>query len=179
MINFNIIYKITPKLKLNGTEKFIFNAKTVHPNLSLAEAGMTNNANIFIIPSRGINGNSKQKSNDSESESSSEEKEKSKQLSCVNYITVNFRNISQNGNLPIIFDENITIGKALKTYLERRNLKADSLVFIFNGRQLKLEDNTCLRNIISIDSKGITNNENERELHININVVRTDNMIGA
>ena len=114
-----IIYKITSKLKLNGTEKFIFNAKTVHPNLSLAEAGMTNNANIFITPSRGINGNSKQKSNDSDSESSSEEKEKSKQLSCVNYITVNFRNISQNGNLPILSDENISIGRALKNYLER------------------------------------------------------------
>ena len=33
----------------DDSKKFIFNAKNLNPNLSLAEAGITNNANIFVV----------------------------------------------------------------------------------------------------------------------------------
>ena len=33
----------------DDSKKFIFNAKNLNPNLSVAEAGITNNANIFVV----------------------------------------------------------------------------------------------------------------------------------
>ena len=38
------------------TKKFIFNAKNLAPSLSVAEAGITNNANIFVVATKGIKG---------------------------------------------------------------------------------------------------------------------------
>jgi hypothetical protein len=38
------------------TKKFIFNAKNLAPGLSVAEAGITNNANIFVVATKGIKG---------------------------------------------------------------------------------------------------------------------------
>ena len=38
------------------TRKFIFNAKPLNYNLTLAEAGLSNNANIFVVSTKGIKG---------------------------------------------------------------------------------------------------------------------------
>ena len=38
------------------TKKFIFNAKNLAPSLTVAEAGITNNANIFVVATKGIKG---------------------------------------------------------------------------------------------------------------------------
>ena len=38
------------------TKKFIFNAKNLNTTLSVAEAGITNNANIFVVATKGIKG---------------------------------------------------------------------------------------------------------------------------
>ena len=38
------------------TKKFIFNAKPLHPSLKLIEAGITNNANVFVVVTKGIKG---------------------------------------------------------------------------------------------------------------------------
>ena len=38
------------------TKKFIFNAKSLNPTLSLAEAGITHNANIFVMVTKDIKG---------------------------------------------------------------------------------------------------------------------------
>ena len=38
------------------TKKFIFNAKNLSPSLTVAEAGITNNANIFVVATKGIKG---------------------------------------------------------------------------------------------------------------------------
>ena len=40
----------------DDTKKFIFNAKNLNANLSVAEAGITNNANIFVVATKGIKG---------------------------------------------------------------------------------------------------------------------------
>jgi hypothetical protein len=40
----------------DDTKKFIFNAKNLNTNLSVAEAGITNNANIFVVATKGIKG---------------------------------------------------------------------------------------------------------------------------
>jgi hypothetical protein len=37
-------------------KKFIFNAKNLAPSLSLSEAGISNNANIFVVATKGIKG---------------------------------------------------------------------------------------------------------------------------
>ena len=38
------------------SRKFIFNARALHPSLTMAEAGLTNNANIFVVAKKGIRG---------------------------------------------------------------------------------------------------------------------------
>ena len=38
------------------SKKFIFNAKNLSPSLSVAEAGITNNANIFVVTTKGVKG---------------------------------------------------------------------------------------------------------------------------
>ena len=40
----------------DDTKKFIFNAKNLAPSLTVAEAGITNNANIFVVATKGIKG---------------------------------------------------------------------------------------------------------------------------
>ena len=38
------------------SKKFIFNAKALHPSLTVAEAGLTDNANILVVATKGIRG---------------------------------------------------------------------------------------------------------------------------
>ena len=38
------------------TKKFIFNAKNLNQSLSLSEAGIANNANIFVVTTKGVKG---------------------------------------------------------------------------------------------------------------------------
>ena len=40
----------------DGSKKFIFNAKQLNESLSVSEAGLTNNANIFVVTTRGVKG---------------------------------------------------------------------------------------------------------------------------
>ena len=40
----------------DNTKKFIFNARNLNTSLSVAEAGITNNANIFVVATKGIKG---------------------------------------------------------------------------------------------------------------------------
>ena len=40
----------------DDTKKFIFNAKNLNASLSVAEAGLTNNANIFVVTTQGVKG---------------------------------------------------------------------------------------------------------------------------
>ena len=48
-------YKNLSKKK-SDSEKFIFNAKALHPSLSVEEAGLTNNSNIFVVETKGVRG---------------------------------------------------------------------------------------------------------------------------
>ena len=38
------------------TKKFIFNAMALNPNLTLEEAGMADNDNVFVVATRGVKG---------------------------------------------------------------------------------------------------------------------------
>ena len=38
------------------TKKFIYNAKALHPSLTLSEAGIENKSNIFVVVTKGIKG---------------------------------------------------------------------------------------------------------------------------
>ena len=46
----------TKSLDKDPTKKFIFNAKNLSPTLTVSEAGITNNANIFVVATKGIKG---------------------------------------------------------------------------------------------------------------------------
>ena len=52
-----VIKKYQTKANDNDpSKKFIFNAKNLVPSLTVAEAGITNNANIFVVTTKGIKG---------------------------------------------------------------------------------------------------------------------------
>ena len=38
------------------SKKFIFNARALHPGLTVAEAGLTDNAKIFVVETKGLRG---------------------------------------------------------------------------------------------------------------------------
>ena len=38
------------------SKKFIFNAKALNVTLTVAEAGLTNNANVFVVTTKGVKG---------------------------------------------------------------------------------------------------------------------------
>ena len=42
--------------KMSNTLKFIFNARPLHPNLTVEEAGITHNANVFVVETNGVRG---------------------------------------------------------------------------------------------------------------------------
>ena len=48
-------YKNLSKKK-SDSEKFIFNAKALHPSLTVEEAGLTQNSNIFVVETKGVRG---------------------------------------------------------------------------------------------------------------------------
>ncbi len=53
----DIIEKYRTKSMDNDiSKKFIFNAKALAPTLKLSEAGITNNANIFVVTTQGVKG---------------------------------------------------------------------------------------------------------------------------
>ena len=53
----DVINKYRIKANDNDTsKKFIFNAKNLNASLTLSEAGITNNANIFVVTTKGVKG---------------------------------------------------------------------------------------------------------------------------
>ena len=38
------------------TKKFIYNAKALHPSITLSQAGVSNNSNIFVVVTKGVKG---------------------------------------------------------------------------------------------------------------------------
>ena len=146
--------KITKKLKLDGNEKFIFNAKQVAPNLTVAEAGMTNNSNIFIISTEGVKGvKGKENSIDSDSHSSdsSIEDKVKKEINLNNKkINITFKT-TLGARLFFLFDENISISMAIKTFLERIKkpelIHSDNICFVHNAQKIDTRDNRCLKDI--------------------------------
>ena len=130
--------------------KFIYNAKNICSNTTVAENGIANNSTIFVIkiqnvmiPRNDININLEQ---------NNENKEEKR-------IHVIF-NTTNGISTKILFNENGSIGDLLKTYLRRiskhelisRLMNGDrSLVFIWNGDQLKINDTKkakdCFHNV--------------------------------
>ena len=52
----NVIQRIKNKIGYIEKPLFIYNAKKINEDLTIAEAGITNNSNIFIVETKGIKG---------------------------------------------------------------------------------------------------------------------------
>ena len=55
------IFKVIERYRLmsndlDDTKKFIFNGFALNPSLTIAEAGMANNSNVFVVATKGIKG---------------------------------------------------------------------------------------------------------------------------
>ena len=144
----DVINKIKPKIKHKIKNfkniKFIYNSKSVHPNLTLCEAGIIDNANIFIVTTRGVNGPTEENQENNESSDSNSQSEEQNDSS--NIINVNFKNVS-GSNILMSFKDNITIEEALKLYLEKSDLNIDvqDMIFICHGSIIKVDDKRLLK----------------------------------
>ena len=137
--------------------KFIYNAKNINMDLTVAESGIANNSNIFVIkiqnvmiPRNDINTNSEQK----------KENEEEKRI--------NYRfNTTQGLTTNISFNENGSIGDLIKLYLKRvdrpdlisslmkedKNLVDKKLVFLWNANILDINDTKKAKDFF----KGVNN----------------------
>ena len=150
--------KVLKKLNVSGTIKFIFNAKNANPNLTMAELGIENNANIFIVNTK-----------DSKISLKKEPLKNSESgLKC----NVAFKT-TQGTIHNLYFDPDITIGSAIAKYLLRVgrddliNISEDRIAFVFNAKRYTTKDTISLKKLF----KG--------NMHVSIIVNDINNLIGA
>ena len=150
--------KVLKKLNVTGTIKFIFNAKNVNPNLTMAELGIENEANIFIV-----------KTLDSKISLKKELLKNSENgLKC----NVAFKT-TQGAFHNLQLDPDITIGSAITKYLLRVgrddliNISEDRITFLFNARRYTTKDTISLKELF----KG--------NMQASIVVNDVNNLIGA
>ena len=130
--------KVLKKLNVSGTIKFIFNGKNANPNLTMAELGIENNANIFI-----------ENTKDSKISLKKEPLKNSESgLKC----NVTFKT-SQGAVHLMILDPNISIGSAITKYLLKVgrenliNISDNKLMFLFNAKRYTTKDTISLKNL--------------------------------
>ena len=130
--------KVLKKLNVSGTIKFIFNGKNANPNLTMAELGIENNANIFI-----------ENTKDSKISLKKEPLKNSESgLKC----NVTFKT-SQGAVHLMILDPNISIGSAITKYLLKVgrenliNISDNKLMFLFNAKRYTTKDTISLINL--------------------------------
>ena len=143
--------------------KFIFNAKNLNLDLTVAESGIIDNSNIFVfktqnimIPRNDININLEQ---------NNENKEEKR-------IHVIFK--TTNGmSTKILFNENGSIGDLLKTYFKRIDREelifkgGESIAFLWNANKLDINDTRKVKDFF------------KNNMNINIVVNDIQGLIGA
>ena len=113
--------------------KFIFNAKNLNVTLSLAEAGISNLANIYVVETKGIKGISfPQNENNNDN-----------QRKKINVYFVTTGGVLTN----ILINDEESIDTLLRTYLKRINREDlynnnNSICFLFNNTKLKYGEKT-------------------------------------
>ena len=150
--------KVLKKLNVSGTIKFIFNGKNANPNLTMAELGIENNANIFI-----------ENTKDSKISLKKEPLKNSESgLKC----NVAFKT-TQGTFWNLQLDPDITIGSAITKYLLRVgrddliNISDNKIIFLFNAKRYTTKDTISLKELF----KGF--------MHASIMVNDINNLIGA
>ena len=158
--------KVLKNLNVTGEIKFTFNGKPINQKLTVSESGMNNGSVIDITSKGGIGGGRVSL------KEIKKEKEFFSSSSSPFKINIVFKT-TQGLNTNMSFDENITIGLAIKKYLEKlgkenfiHSIPKESC-FLFNAQQLKPSDNIKLKDLF----KGVYNPK--------IVVNDTKNIIGA
>ena len=152
--------------KYQDNFKFVFNAKKINLDLTVAESGIANNSNIFVIkiqnvmiPRNDINTNSEQK----------KENEEEKRINIIFRTTLGL-------TTNISFNENGSIGDLIKLYLKRVDrpdlisslMNGDKrIAFLWNGNLLDINDTKKAKDFF----KGVNNTR--------IVVNDINNLIGA
>ena len=130
--------RVIKKLNLIGDYKFIYNSKKTNPKLTASELGMINNAMIFIIGGE----ISKEKKNIQNQEENITDK-----------ITIIF-NSTQGVTHSVNCDKNISIGLAIKKYLNKIGMDNDliesnesKLQFLYNASKYTTKDKISLQSL--------------------------------
>ena len=136
-----VIKRFCNKLGLNYKKylKFIFNAKRLNPDITVAEAGITNMSKIFVIETKGIKGAPDKNNSDNDNEE--------------NPFRIKFK--EKDGTTKVIFvNQEHSIGAAIKKYLiqtERPELihrlseQISLMEFIFQGKRIDINDRTKVK----------------------------------
>ena len=126
--------------------KFIFNAKNIHHDLSIAEAGISNASNIFAVTYKGVKGAPFGGNNKNEGSDSDDDKGLK--------ISVMFKDPRGNTK-TIILNENKSIGTAIKRYLVKINredfIGNEGLIFIYNQKKINYNDKRMLKDVFNGD----------------------------
>jgi len=129
--------------------KFIFNAKNLNLDLTVAESGIIDNSNIFVfktqnimIPRNDININLEQNN----------ENKEEKRIHVI-FKTTNGMSMST----KILFNENGSIGDLLKTYFKRISREelifkgGESIAFLWNANKLDINDTRKVKDFFKND----------------------------
>ena len=156
-----VIKRFCNKLGLNYKKylKFIFNAKSLNPDITVAEAGITNMSKIFVIETKGIKGAPDKNNSDNDNEE--------------NTFRIKFK--EKDGITKIIFvNQDHSIGAAIKKYLiqtERaefihRLSEQIIMEFIFQGKRIDINGRTKVKEFFNCNDPIVY-------------ALKMDNLIGA
>ena len=143
--------KVLKRLNIKGNAdelKFIFNAKNTIPTLTIAELGITNNANIFVV-----------NTNFSNVEISLKDEENPKDR-----ITISFKT-SYGTNLTMQLESDISIGLAIQKYLIRVGKKEliktheKNITFLYNAQRYRPNDTKSLKSLFKGNQGTIVVND--------------------
>ena len=133
--------KILKKLNItgNGELKFIFNAKKANPKLTIAELGIADNANIFVVNTISNN-----------SEIIQIYLKEEAKISDIK--TIVFKS-SQGANIIMNFESHISIGSAIQKFLMKINKEelisspSKRLAFLYNAKKYDTKDTISLKSL--------------------------------
>ena len=144
--------------------KFVFNAKFLCERLTVAEAGIINMSQIFVISTTGIKGAPGDQKQDNDKDNQNYE-EISEQI--PKNINITFKT-TQGSVKNIYVNEEHSIGTAIKKYLisidnaeliTRLENGDKSISFIYNGKIIKFNDKKKVKDFFNSNYRCITVND--------------------
>ena len=137
----SVIRKYVTKSADIAKNKYIFNAKMINENLTVAELGITNNSTIHVIKSPFQN----------IPEMSISHKPEIELIFSLN----------DGRQIPITLEEDARISKAIRVFLLKANINSNHIFFIYNNIKIEKNDNRKIKDVFKDDFNIIVINTHD------------------